>query len=83
MTLLLGSNQLECKVDGTPSQIPTLCANVINSVTVEWTDGLALAHTYHERKSCSKLSEVLPSGLRGDSVMDRWMDRLTDGRTEK
>ena len=35
---------------------------------------LALAHPYHERKSCSKFGSILPSGLGGNSVVDRWTD---------
>ena len=50
--------KLHCAVDSTPSQIPTLHANVANSVTKGRTDGwknnVALAHTYQVEKSCSK-----------------------------
>ena len=37
-------------------------------------DGLALTHPYHERKSCRKFGQNPPSGLKGDSMTDRWMD---------
>ena len=39
-----------------------------------WMDGLTLAHPYHERKSCSKFSSILPSGLGGDSVTEGYTD---------
>ena len=54
--------QLEYAVDGTQSQIPTLLANVANSMTG---DRLALTHPYHERKSCSKFHM---SECRGQTV---------------
>ena len=37
-------------------------------------NNIALGHPYYEGKSCSKFGEILPSGLGGDSVMDRWTD---------
>ena len=42
--------------------------------------GIALAHPYQEGRSCSKSGKIPPSGLEGDSLMDRLMD---DGCTEK
>ena len=48
--------------------------------TDERKNNVALAHSYHERKRCSKFGEILPSGLGGDSVTDRWTDaRRTNG----
>ena len=40
---------------------------------------IAVAHPYHEGKSCSKSGLIPPSGLGGDSVTDRRMDA---GRAE-
>ena len=39
-----------------------------------WKNNVALAHPYHEGKSCSKFGRILPSALGGDSMMDGWMD---------
>ena len=38
------------------------------------TDGLALAHPYHERRSGNKFGKITPSDLGGDSVTDSLMD---------
>ena len=44
-------------------------------------NNVALTHPYHEGKWCSKFDWIPPSGLGGDSLMDRWMDnRHMDGR---
>ena len=59
-----------------PSQNPNTPCNVANTRTVMdgWTDGptdrkiIALAHPYQVGKSCSKLSEILPSALGGNRV---------------
>ena len=37
-------------------------------------DGLALAHPYHEGRSCSKFGYIPSIGLGENSVMDRWKD---------
>ena len=47
-----------------------------------WTDAqknnVALAQSYHVGKWYSKFGRIPPSGLRGDSVMDRLTEVLTD-----
>ena len=65
---------LECTVDGASSKIPKLVANVANSIPNGRTDGLALPHPHHDRRSCSKFGLIPPSGLGEDSVKDgrRW-----------
>ena len=65
---------LECTVDGASSKIPTLVANVANSIP----DGRALPHPYHDRRSCSKFGLIPPSSLGENSVKDEWTD--ADGR---
>ena len=42
--------------------IPTLAANIANSMTDGRTNGLSLAHIYHEKKSCSNFGSISSSG---------------------
>ena len=63
--------QLDCAVDGMPSQNPMLGANVAISISDGWKTNVAFAHPYHVGKSCSKFCLILSSGLGGDSVTDR------------
>ena len=52
--------KLDWAVDGAPLQISMRVANVANSMTDRQTDGLALAHPYHEGRSCSKFDKLCP-----------------------
>ena len=55
--------KLECTVDGSPSQIPTLCANVANSMMNrrmdEWTDSYTLSMRGSHVASLVKFHSVL------------------------
>ena len=43
-----------------------------------WKNNIALAQPYHKGKSCSKFGQIPPSGLGGDGLTDRQMDRETE-----
>ena len=44
----------------------------------EWKNNVAVSPLPHRK--VSKLGQILPTGLGGDSVTDRWTDEQTDGQ---
>ena len=44
-------------------------------------NNVALAPPYHVGKSHTKFGYIPPSGLGGDTIMDRWTDGQTEGKT--
>ena len=80
---IITKQNLECTVDGSPLQIPLLCANVANCMMDRWTDGRTLLLTLtmkgNHEPSLVKFRQVVRGG---DSLMDRWMDarRMDAGR---